>query len=137
GGREVSREVTHYSLDVAFYVGYRVNSDAGILFRQWATGILVSYATKGFVLDSERLKNPDGKPDYFEELLDKIRDIRSSEKRMWTRILELASFCNDYQEGNHSQHESFFSAIQNTMHWAVTQRTAAEIIYSRVDGSKP
>jgi hypothetical protein len=86
GGREVNRGVTHYSLDVAFYVGYRVNSDAGILFRQWATGILVTYATKGFVIDSERLKNPDGKPDYFDELLAKIRDIRSSEKRMWTRI---------------------------------------------------
>lgn len=137
GGREVNREVTHYGLDVAFYVGYRVNSDAGIFFRQWATGILIAYATKGFVLDSERLKNPDGRPDYFEELLEKIRDIRSSEKRMWTRILELASFCNDYDAADQTQHLRFFAAVQNTMHWAVATHTAAEIIYSRADGSQP
>jgi hypothetical protein len=137
GGREVRREITHYGLDVAFYVGYRVNSDQGVFFRRWATGILITYATKGFVIDSDKLKNPDGKPDYFDELLAKIRDIRSSEKRMWTRTLELASVCSDYDSGNPSQHEEFFAGIQNAMHWAVTQHTAAEIVHTRVDHTKP
>jgi hypothetical protein len=132
-----SYQTNHYGLDVAFYVGYRVNSRQGAIFRRWATDLLVQYATKGFVIDDERLKNPDGRPDYFDELLDRIRDIRASEKRMWTRILELAAFCSDYSPVDAEQHEQFFAAIQNAMHWAVTQETAAEVIFRRVDAAKP
>ncbi len=137
GSRRVAREIEHYGLDVAFYVGYRVNSRQGAIFRRWATDLLVQYAIKGFVIDDERLKNPDGRPDYFDELLDRIRDIRASEKRMWTRILEMAAFCSDYSPGDPEQHEHFFAAIQNAMHWAVTQETAAEVIFRRVDAGKP
>ncbi|MGA0546470.1 RhuM family protein [Brevundimonas sp. VNH65] len=122
-----------YSLDVIIAVGYRVSSRLGTMFRIWATQVLMAYLTKGFVIDDERLKNPDGKPDFFDELLERIRDIRSSEKRMWTRILELASFCADYDPRDKSQHTEFFADIQNTLHWAVLQKTASELIVERVD----
>ncbi len=122
-----------YSLDVIIAVGYRVSSRLGTMFRIWATKVLMAYLTKGFVIDDDRLKNPDGKPDFFDELLDRIRDIRSSEKRMWTRILELASFCVDYDPHDRSQHTEFFADIQNTLHWAVLQKTASEVIVERVD----
>lgn len=125
-----------YSLDVIIAVGYRVSSRLGTMFRIWATQVLMAYLTKGFVIDDERLKNPDGKPDFFDELLDRIRDIRSSEKRMWTRILELASFCVDYDPYDQSQHTEFFADIQNTLHWAVLQKTASELIVERVDHRK-
>lgn len=131
-----SYTVKHYGLDVAFYVGYRVNSREGMLFRRWATNALVSLATKAFVIDTRRLENPDGQPDYFDELLAKIRHIRSSEKRMWTRVLELASFCSDYKLMTDADREHFFSAVQNAMHWAVTQETAAEVISQRVNAAK-
>lgn len=130
-------DTNHYGLDAAFYVGYRVNSREGVLFRRWATDMLVQLATKGFVIDVERLENPDGRPDFFDELLDKIRHIRASEKRMWTRIMELASFCSDYHVMGKTDKENFFAAIQNAMHWAVTQETAAEVIYHRANASKP
>jgi hypothetical protein len=93
----------------------------GTMFRIWATDRLVQLLTKGFVIDDERLKHPEGRPDFFDELLERIRDIRSSEARMWTRVLELASFCNDYDPNDLSQHKGFFAEIQNTMHWAVSQ----------------
>lgn len=126
--------VKHYGLDVAFYVGYRVNSKEGVLFRRWATTVLVSFATKAFVVDVRRLENPEADgPDYFEELLEKIRDIRSSEKRLYTRIRELASLCSDYGVATKDQKNEFFSTIQNALHWAATQHTAAEVIHSRVD----
>lgn len=125
-----------YSLDVMIAVGYRVSSRLGTMFRIWATKVLMQYLTKGFVIDDQRLKNPDGKPDFFEELLERIRDIRSSEKRMWTRILELASFCVDYDPYDKSQHAEFFADIQNTMHWAVLQKTAPELVVERVDHTK-
>ena len=125
-----------YSLDVIIAVGYRVSSRLGTMFRIWATQVLMAYLTKGFVIDDERLKNPDGKPDFFDELLDRIRDIRSSEKRMWTRILELASFCVDYDPHDQSQHTEFFADIQNTLHWAVLQKTASELIVERIDRRK-
>ena len=130
-------DVNHYALDVAFYVGYRVNSREGMLFRRWATRALVQLATKAFVVDVRRLENPDGHPDHFDELLGKIRHIRASEKRMWTRVLELASFCSDYGILTDKDKENFFATIQNAMHWATTQRTAAEVINSRVDRSAP
>jgi hypothetical protein len=125
--------VKHYGLDVAFYVGYRVNSREGALFRRWATQVLVSFATKAFVIDVRRLENPDGQPDHFHELLEKVRHIRASEKRMWTRVLELASFCSDYGIMTRDDKKAFFATIQNALHWAATQQTAAEVIYSRVD----
>jgi hypothetical protein len=125
-----------YSLDAMISVGYRVSSRLGTMFRVWATAVLMQYLTKGFVIDDRRLKNPDGKPDFFEELLERIRDIRSSEKRMWTRILELASFCVDYDGRDVTQHTEFFAEIQNTMHWAVLQKTASEVVMSRVDHRK-
>jgi hypothetical protein len=125
-----------YSLDVMISVGYRVSSRLGTMFRIWATAVLMQYLTKGFVIDDDRLKNPDGKPDFFSELLDRIRDIRSSEKRMWTRILELAAFCVDYDPRDASQHTEFFAEIQNTMHWAVLQKTAPEVVMDRVDHRK-
>jgi hypothetical protein len=111
-----SYNVQHYALDVAFYVGYRVNSKEGVLFRRWATQVLLQYAVKGFVLDQRRLENPGGQPDFFDELLDRIRQIRASEKRMYTRILELATFCSDYHAMSEDDKQNFFATIQNAMH---------------------
>jgi hypothetical protein len=125
-----------YSLNVMISVGYRVESKLGTMFRIWATDTLFQYLTKGFVLDDRRLKNPDGQPDFFDELLARIADIRSSEKRMWTRVLELASFCNDYNKDDTKQHVEFFAEIQNTMHWAASQRTAPEIVRQEVNADK-
>lgn len=125
-----------YELEAIISLGMRVSSKKGTHFRIWARQILKEYMTKGFVMDDERLKNPDGRPDFFEELLERIRDIRSSERRMWTRVLELARFCTDFDETDSEAHERFFATIQNAMHWAVTQETAAEVIYHRVDASK-
>jgi hypothetical protein len=122
-----------YDLNALIAVGYRINSKLGTMFRIWATQTLFQYLTKGFVIDDARLKNPDGRPDFFEELLQRIRDIRSSEKRMWTRILELASFCSDYDAKDPAQHTEFFAEIQNTMHWAVLQMTAPELVMDRVN----
>ncbi|WP_299172371.1 RhuM family protein [uncultured Brevundimonas sp.] len=124
-----------YSLDVVIAVGYRVSSRLGTMFRIWATQVLMAYLTKGFVIDDERLKNPSG-PDFFDELLDRIRDIRSSEKRMWMRVLELATFCADYEPNDRGQQTEFFAEIQNTLHWAVHQKTASDLIVERVDHRK-
>lgn len=137
GNRQVRREVEVYNLNAIISVGYRVGGKLGTMFRIWATDRLVQLLTKGFVIDDERLKNPDGRPDFFDELLDRIRDIRSSEARMWTRVLEMASFCNDYNADDKKQHITFFAEIQNTMHWAVSQHTAAEIVHARVDANVP
>lgn len=137
-GRDGKRYKTKfYELNALISVGYRVGGPMGTMFRIWATDKLFQYLTKGFVLDDRRLKNPDGKPDYFDELLDRIRDIRSSEKRMWMRVLELASFCADYNADDPDQHQKFFAEFQNTMHWAHAQKTAAEIVISEVSATKP
>jgi hypothetical protein len=134
---ESAKPVEIYSLDMVLSVGYRVRSSKqSIMFRRWANSILRQYLLHGFVLDTERLKNPDGRPDFFDDLLERIRDIRSSEKRMWTRVLELAKFCSDFHAMTETDKEHFFAAIQNAMHWAVTQETAAEVIYHRVDAAK-
>lgn len=124
-----------YNLHALIAVGYRIEGKLGTMFRIWATDKLFQYLTKGFVIDVRRLENPDGKPDFFDELLEKIRHIRSSEKRMWTRILELASFCTGYDPKDERQHREFFAEIQNTLHWAITQQTACELVRGRVDGS--
>jgi hypothetical protein len=132
-----SYETNLYELEAIVSLGMRVSSKNGTHFRIWARKILKEYMVKGFVIDDERLKNPAGRPDYFEELLDRIRDIRSSERRMWTRVLELASFCTDFYGMDDTAKENFFATIQNAMHWAVTQETAAEVIFHRVDAAKP
>jgi hypothetical protein len=125
-----------YELEAIISLGMRVSSTKGTHFRIWARKILKEFLVKGFVIDTERLKNPDGRPDFFDELMARIRDIRSSEKRMWTRVLELASFCADFHGMDERHAENFFATIQNAMHWAVTQETAAEVIYHRADASK-
>ncbi len=131
------KPVTIYSLDVVLAVGYRAGSKQAILFRRWANRILRQYLLKGFVLDQRRLENPSGRPDFFDELLDKIRAIRASEKRMWTRVLELASFCSDYHAASSADKQMFFATVQNAMHWAIAQETAADFVYRSVDAAKP
>ena len=125
-----------YELEFVISLGMRVSSKKGTHFRIWARQILKEYLVKGFVIDDDRLKNPDERQDFFDELLERIRDIRSSERRMWTRVLELARFCTDFDERDSEAHERFFATIQHAMHWAVTQETAAEVIFHRIDASK-
>jgi hypothetical protein len=133
GRRQVERKTLLYNLDAIISVGYRVSSKEATRFRIWATGILREYAVKGHVVDVERLKDPEAS-DYFRELLEKIRDIRASEKHVWKRMLELASLCSDYTRVGA---QSFFQTIQNMLHWGVVHATAAEIIHARVDARQP
>ncbi len=134
GSREVRRELDHYNLDMIISVGYRVKSLIATRFRIWATQRLKEYIVKGFVMDDERLKNPPVKgsavPDYFDELLARIRDIRASERRMYLRVKELFAMAADY-EPSWSETTRFFSIIQNKLHFAATGMTAAELIRSR------
>jgi hypothetical protein len=138
GKRTISRVIEHYSLPVVLAVGYRVRSARGTQFRQWATTRLEEYVVKGFTLDDERLKNPPGPdtPDYFEELLARIRDIRSSEKVFYRKVLDIYATSVDYDPRSETS-ARFFAAIQNKMHWAVHGHTAAELIAARADASKP
>jgi hypothetical protein len=138
GGREVSREIEHYSLPVILAVGYRVRSHRGTQFRQWATARLSEYLVKGFTMDDERLKNPAGKgqTDYFDELLERIRDIRSSERRFYQKVLDIYATSVDYDPSAETTLQ-FFAAVQNKMHWATHGQTAAEIIHDRADAGKP
>lgn len=138
GRREVAREVEHYSLEATLAVGYRVRSQRGTQFRQWATARLSEYLVKGFTMDDERLKNPPGKgqKDYFDELLERIRDIRSSERRFYQKVLDIYATSVDYlPDAEVSQR--FFAAVQNKMHWATHGHTAAEIIHDRADARQP
>jgi hypothetical protein len=136
--RQVSREVMHYSLPAILAVGYRVRSQRGTQFRQWATARLSEYLVKGFTMDDERLKNPPGPgvPDYFDELLERIRDIRSSERRFYQKVLDIYATSADYTPDAEQSH-LFFATVQNKMHWAAHGHTAAEIIYERADAHKP
>ncbi len=129
--------VAFYNLDMILAIGYRVRSHVGTKFRQWATGVLKEYIVKGFVLDDERLKNP-GRfgDDYFDELLQRIQDIRTSERRFYQKITDIYSLSIDY-DSNHDLTRGFFQTVQNKLHWAITGQTAAEIVYSRADSSKP
>ncbi len=138
GSREVSREIEHYSLPVILAVGYRVRSHRGIQFRQWATARLTEYLVKGFTLDDERLKNPPGPgaPDYFDELLERIRDIRSSERRFYQKVLDIYATSVDYTP-NTELSRQFFATVQNKMHWASHGQTEAEVIHDRADADKP
>jgi len=130
--------VEHYSLDMILAVGYRVRSQRGTAFRQWATARLKEYLVKGFVMDDERLKNPPGPgvPDYFDELLERIRDIRASEKRMYLRVRDIFALAADYQP-DAAETQQFFQIIQNKLHWAATGKTAAELIAERADHTQP
>ncbi len=138
GARQVTREIEHYNLDTILAVGFRVRSHRGTQFRQWATARLQEYLLKGFVMDDERLKNPPGPgvPDYFDELLARIRDIRSSEKRMYLQIRDIFALAADYQP-DAAETQQFFQIIQNKLHWAATGKTAAELIAERADHTQP
>ena len=125
-----------YSLEMILAIGYRVRSVRGVQFRQWATRHLSEYLVKGFTMDDERLKNPDGRPDYFDELLQRIRDIRSSEKRFYQKLRDLFRLSSDY-ETKEKATQMFFAETQNKLLYAVTHHTAAEIVFSRADASKP
>ena len=128
--------VTYYALPMVIAVGFRVRSVRGIQFRRWANENLSEYLTKGFVMDDERLKNPDGRPDYFDELLERIRDIRASEKRFYQKVRDLFALSSDY-DGSDKATQMFFAQTQNKLIYAVTNQTAPEIILSRADSSKP
>lgn len=127
--------ITFYTLEMILAIGYRVRSKRGIQFRQWATRNLASYMRKGFIMDDERLKNPDGRADYFDELLARIRDIRSSEKRFYQKVRELFSLSSDYDPTDKAT-QMFFAEAQNKLLFAVTQKTAAEMIVARADARK-
>ena len=138
GVREVRRIVDFYNLDAIIAVGYRVNSKKATKFRQWATKTLKEYITKGFVLNDDMLKN--GKPfgkDYFDELLERIREIRASERRAYQKITDIFEQCSyDYDKNSKTTRE-FYAFVQNKLHYAATGQTAAEIIYDRADAQKP
>jgi len=136
GGRQVHRLLDYYNLDMILSVGYRVKSRVATRFRIWATQRLREYIVKGFVLDDERLKNPDQPFDYFEELLRRIRDIRTSERRFYQKITDIYATSVDYDPTTELS-LTFFKTVQNKMHWAITGQTAAEIIHSRADAAKP
>ena len=138
GRRQVSRDIEFYNLDLIIAVGYRVKSHRGTQFRQWATARLSEYLAKGFVMDDERLKNPPGKgqTDYFDELLERIRDIRSSERRFYQKVLDIYATSVDYTS-NAEVSQNFFATVQNKMHWAAHGHTAAEVIHDRSDATQP
>jgi len=135
GGRDVSRNVEYFNLDVIISVGYRVKSHRGTQFRIWATQRLREYIIKGFTLDDERLKQAGG-GNYFDELLARIRDIRSSEKVFWRKVLDIYATSIDY-DPNMDLSRQFFATVQNKMHWAAHGHTAAEIVAHRADASQP
>lgn len=140
GERDVEREIEHYNLDAILAVGYRVRSPRGAGFRRWATERLREYLLKGFTMDDERLKNPpvagSGVPDYFDELLERIRDIRASERRMYLRVREIFALAADY-DPRQVDTARFFQTIQNKLHFAATGHTAPELIAARASPGKP
>ncbi len=129
-------KVAFYSLDMILAIGFRVRSKRGTQFRIWANRNLKEYMIKGFVMDDERLKNPDGRPDYFDELLERIREIRASEKRFYQKLRDLFKLSSDYDKTDKAT-QMFFAETQNKLLYAVTGQTAAEIIVSRADANKP
>lgn len=136
GNREVTRERDHYNLDMILAVGYRVRSNVGIHFRRWASGILTEYLKKGFALNDERLRNPkEFGADYFDELLERIRDIRASEKRLYQKVKEIFALSVDYDSQSQAA-QMFFKSVQNKLEYAATGHTAPEIIAARADATK-
>ena len=138
GSREVKRKVEFYNLDAIIAVGYRVNSKKATQFRIWATKTLKEYIIKGFVIDDERMKNGQyfGK-DYFQELLERVRSIRSSERRIYQKITDIFAECSIDYDKNSEITKNFYALVQNKFHYAITGKTAAEIIYEKVDNNKP
>ncbi|BFQ94615.1 virulence RhuM family protein [Gallibacterium anatis] len=128
--------VAFYRLEMILAIGFRVRSKRGTQFRQWANTQLAELMKKGFVMDDERLKNPDGRPDYFDELLARVRDIRASEKRFYQKVRELFALSSDY-DGSDKATQMFLAETQNKLIYAVTQQTAAELIVSRADANAP
>lgn len=135
GEREVSRELDYYNLDMVISLGYRINSKVATQFRIWASNVLKEYLKKGFVLNDERLKNLGG-GSYWKELLERIRDIRSSEKVMYRQVLELYTTATDYDPKSQNS-TTFFKVVQNKLHFAAHGNTASEVVYLRVDSDKP
>lgn len=131
-----SKRTALYSLDVILAVGFRVHSPRGTQFRRWANSTLKEYLQKGFVLDDERLKHPNGRPDYFDELLERIRDIRASEKRFYQKLRDLFALSSDYDKTDRET-KQFFSETQNKLIYGVTGKTAADLIMARADHEKP
>lgn len=129
-------QVTFYALDMVLAIGFRVRSVRGTQFRRWANHNLKEYMIKGFVMDDDRLKNPDGRPDYFDELLERIRDIRASEKRFYQKVRDLLALSSDYDKSDKAT-QMFFAETQNKLLYAVTQQTAAELIVSRANANEP
>jgi hypothetical protein len=140
GSRSVRRRIKHYNIDAILAVGYRVRSPRGAQFRRWATERLREYLVKGFTLDDQRLRNPpiddSGIPDYFDELLERIRDIRASERRMYLRVKEIFALAADYVSSR-ADVNRFFQTIQNKLHYAATGKTAAELIIERASHTRP
>jgi len=128
--------VIYYALGMILAVGFRVRGVRGTQFRQWANAHLSEYLVKGFTIDDARLKNPDGRPDYFDELLTRIRDIRSSERNFYQQVTDVYATATDYDPRADITRE-FFATVQNKMHYAVHEHTAAEVVYERVDSDKP
>ena len=136
GNRAISRKIEHYNLDIILAVGYRVRSDRGTQFRKWATERLREYLIKGFTMDDERLKQGGGRERYFQELLQRIRDIRSSERMFYQKVTDIYATSIDYK-GDAELTQKFFATVQNKMHYAVHAHTAAEIISERADSKRP
>lgn len=139
GDREVSRQVSYYNLDAIIALGYRVNSKKATQFRIWATGVLKEYMIKGFALDDDRLKQGETLfgEDYFQELLERVRSIRASERRIWQKITDIfAEISTDYDKNSPTTIQ-FYANVQNKFHYAITGQTAAEIIYGKADRNKP
>ena len=138
GTRQVQRQITFYNLDAIISIGYRVNSQKATRFRQWATKVLNEYIRKGFVMDDERRKQGEiifGK-DYFRELLERVRSIRASERRIWQQITDIYAECSTDYDRNAPTTKEFYAMIQNRFHYAITGHTAAEIIYTKADHTK-
>ena len=136
GKRQVSRDIKHYNLDMILAVGYRVRSNVGVHFRRWASGVLTEFMKKGFVLNDERLRNPkEFGADYFDELLERIRDIRASEKRVYQKVKDIFALSVDYDSQSNAA-QLFFKTAQNKLEYAATGHTAAEIIAARADATK-
>ena len=135
GKRQVKRKISYYNLDLILAIGYRVRSSRGVQFRQWASTHLKEFLIKGFVMDDERLKNP-GEWDFFDELLERIRDIRASEKRFYQKVRDLFALSSDYQ-ARERETAQFFAEVQNKLLYAATSHTAAELILKRSDPTMP
>ena len=136
GGRDVTREVEHYNLDMVLALGFRVRSPVGVRFRQWANDKLKEYIVKGFVLDDVRLKNPGKGRDYFDELTRRMQDIRTSERRFYQKITDIYATSVDY-DASHALTQTFFATVQNKVHFAIHGQTAAELITTRADSNQP